>query len=156
MFANNNPIVSANISHANGLLGMEQTASTPSMTKMTIARMHGLRRKGCSLILSARENVTPPPNTSNAPHIRLKYVNASLTPTGSRASLPAISGVNVAAMCTNPISIMPMDNAFVQVCLLNTGIRFIIKRLIASPILVELLELLVDHQFKEEACDLAN
>ena len=56
---------------------------------------------------------------SNAPHIRLKYVNDSYTPSGSWESLSAISGVNVAAMCTKPISIMPMDNAFVMFVLFS-------------------------------------
>ena len=128
----------------------------PSAFRMARASMYVFWTKGYSAIFPDKVYVTPPPKMSSAPHIRLKYVKASLTHSGSKASLPTIRGVYVATMWTNPMSMTPMDKALVMVVLLNISIRFFIQWFIASPIQGELFELLIDYQFKEETCNLTN
>ena len=103
-------------------------ASTPSIFKMASANMYGLRTKVYSAIFSESVKVILPPNMSNAPHMRLKYVNAPCVSAGSIASLSAMTGVKVAAMCTNPISIMPTDSVFVMFCLFNLIILLISRK----------------------------
>lgn len=69
-----------------------------------------------------------PPNMSRVPHMRLKYVKAACAPYGSSLRLSAINGVNVAVMCTMPISITPIDSTLVMYCLFIFIIVYLFRK----------------------------